>query len=398
MNDFGDRLRRHVRALTPEQPAPFPEVLTRRDRRRRRRRALAAAGTAMVAVAVVAVAIGAQATGSDGPHDSGRPATSSPSPSPAQTPRAEPTYELSSKPSPVVLRLVDGDLVLKPSSYCWQGPSNGRRSLGGCADGFWPTKDLEGVGSPTSVDFWFGVDGWDFGATFTELGEDCPRQYSIQAVTTGDHLFRLDPAGPKGRYRVDLFGRGRHGDVSASFRWTTTVDGPIDQPTAGMALIAGSGDELETYGLSLGVGDLAFQPREAHAEVTVTAANGRSMVLGTQRNDLPAPNAHVKDGTCYAEGSVSFDGDDAHARQAVRLGPAPFSYEVRLTLDGKRYVGTAVWPRDEIADAEPNTMLSFDPPLPAYEIPRSGRTPDPRQPEGEGADGEDGAEAEHVRR
>ncbi len=67
MNDFGDRLRRHVHDLTPEQSAPFREVLTRRDQRRRRRRALAAGGTAMVVVA--AIAIGSQLLGPADPTD-----------------------------------------------------------------------------------------------------------------------------------------------------------------------------------------------------------------------------------------------------------------------------------------------------------------------------------------
>jgi len=321
----------------------------------------------MVAVAVVAFSIGTQVLGSDHAHHALGPATSRPSPSPTQTTRAEPTYEMSNRPSPVVLRLADHDIALKPGTYCWMGPPE-RDGLkhGKCADGYWPTKGLERVGSPGSVDFWFGVEGWDFQATFTELGEDCPRQHSVKAVRTGDQTFRLDPAGPAGRYRVSLFGTGSGGDVATDFIWTTPTDGPTNPPTAGMALIAGERGELESYGLSIGVGNLAFQPREADAEVTVAAANGRSMVLDTQRDDLPDPDAHVREGACYAEGSVSFRGDD-QAQQAARLGPPPFTYRVRLTLDGKRYVGTAVWPRDEIPDAGPNTKLSFDPPLPAYD-------------------------------
>lgn len=65
------------------------------------------------------------------------------------------------------------------------------------------------------------------------------------------------------------------------------------------------------------------------------------------------------------EGSLCIRAHEA-AQQAVRLGPSPFTYRVRLTLDGKRYVGMAVWPRDERSDEAPNTVLSFDPPLPAY--------------------------------
>jgi hypothetical protein len=321
----------------------------------------------MVAVAVVAIAIGTQAVGSDHPHDSSGPATSSPSPSPTEVPRAEPTYELGNRPPPVVLRLADRDVELKAWTYCWMGPADGKGlSRGMCADGFAPTKNLERVESPTSVDFWFGVEGWDFQATFTELGEHCPRQHTVSAVRTGDHTFRLDPAGLAGRYRVNLFGTGEGGDVSTDFVWTTPTDGPTNRPSASMALISGDRGELETYGLWVGVDDLAFQPREAGAEVTVTAANGRSMVVDVERDDLPASDSQVKDGACFAEGSVSFRGDDDQAQQAARLGPPPFTYRVRLTLDGKRYVGTAVWPRDEKADEAPNTVLTFDPPLPAF--------------------------------
>jgi len=353
MNNFRDRLSRHVANLTPEQSAPFREVLARRDKRRRRRRAVAAGGTAMVAV--TAIAIGSQ-WGPGDPTDSAGPATSSPSPT--ETQRPEPTYEWSRQPSPVVLRLAGGDVELKPWSYCWDGPPNAKGTTTGvCADGYARTRELEGIGSPGSVDFWFGVEDWDFQATFTELGADCPRQHTVPAIRTGDQTFRLDPAGLAGRYRVDLFGRGRHGSVSTSFLWTTPTDGPTDQPTAYVALVSGEGDELWAYQLEVGVQDLAFQPQEADVEVTATAANGRSMTLDAELENR---------GECYAEGSLFFRGEEDPAHQATQLGPAPFTYQVLLTLDGKRYVGAAVWPRDEKKDEAPNTVLSFDPPLPAY--------------------------------
>ena len=218
-------------------------------------------------------------------------------------------------------------------------------------------KGLGECRESASLDFWFGVEDWGFEATFTELGVDCPRQHTVQAMRTGDQKFRLDPAGVAGRYRVDLFGRGRHGSVSTSFLWTTSTDGPTDQPTADIALMSGDGDELWAYQLEVGVQDLAFQPREADAEVTVTATNGRSMILGTELDD------HAN---CYAEGSLFFRGELDPAQQPAPLGPAPFTYKVLLTLDGKRFLATAVWPRDEKTDEAPNTVLTFDPPLPAY--------------------------------
>ena len=46
--------------------------------------------------------------------------------------------------------------------------------------------------------------------------------------------------------------------------------------------------------------------------------------------------------------------------------PRPFDYRVEATLDGRTYVGTAVWPRDEKRDEAPYTTLTFEQPLPAY--------------------------------
>ncbi len=243
MNDFGDRLRLHVEALTPEQPAPFRDVLRRRDRRQRRRMTIATVGTAIATVAAVVLGTQLPGPGPDPAPSSGATATSSPSASDPQ--REELTYEWSEEPSPVVLRLADRDLELKPWSYCWSGP-NDRKGIspGICSDGYVQSHRLDRVGSPAFVEFWFGVNDWRFEATYTALGVDCPRQHTVQATRTDDQMFRLDPAGLAGRYRVDLFGRGRHGSVSTSFLWTTPDDGPIDQPAAYIALVSGDQDEL----------------------------------------------------------------------------------------------------------------------------------------------------------
>ena len=315
-------------------------------------------------VSMTAIVIGGHVLGwgapteSAGPGPGPGPAAATSRPVPTEIQRQEPTYEWSGQPSPVVLLLAGRNVELKPWSYCWDGPPDATGTASGlCADGFAQTRDLEGVGSPGSVDFWFGVEDWDFQATFTELGVDCPRQHTVPVMRTGDQTFRLYPAGLAGRYRVDLFGRGRHGDVSMSFLWTTPTGGPMDQPAAYVALVSGDGDELWAYQLEVGVQDLAFQPKEAEVEVTATAANGRSTTLDA---------ALEHRGNCYAEGSLFFRGEEGPAQLATQLGPAPFTYEVLLTLDGKRYVGAAVWPRDEKKDEAPNTVLTFDPPLPAY--------------------------------
>jgi hypothetical protein len=365
MSDFEERLGRHVDESTPEQLPPFGEVVAARDRRRRRRRAVAASGTAMLAVA--AIAVGTQLVGEDEGPVSGGVTTSGPTPTESGDPDL--SYEWSNKPSPVVLLLDDGAVSLRPWAYCWSGPPDDSGSASGiCADGYAETASLDDVGSPGSVDFWFGVSGWEFQATFTELGAKCPRQYTLDAQPTGDKTFRLDPAGPAGRYRVDFFGRGASdvedgpdGDVAASFVWTTPVDGPIEQPAGYLALVTDDGPRYTSYGVELGISDLAFQPQEASAQVTVTSAQGKSATFQPPFEGRAQPD-------CSAEGSLFFaDNDmDAVAAEVAALGEGPFDYRVELTIDGEEYVGTAVWPRDERKDEAPNTVLTFDPPLPAY--------------------------------
>ncbi len=149
-------------------------------------------------VVVAAISIGAQLLGPADPTDAGGPSTSSPV-STRPRPAGGTDVRVEQTALAVVLRLAGRDLELKPSSYCWNGPPNRKGiSPGICVDGWPQTKDLESVGSPASVDFWFGVEGWGFEATFTELGVDCPRQHTAQAIRTGDQEFRLDPAGVPG--------------------------------------------------------------------------------------------------------------------------------------------------------------------------------------------------------
>jgi hypothetical protein len=359
MNEFGRRLDDAVDQATPTTTRGFEDVLERRRRRRHRRRA-ALAGAA----ATVTVIGGVTAAGLWRPEDPGSAADPNPSPTTSTTrhsepgpTRSEPTYTWSDEPSPVVLRLADRDVELQPWTYCWTGPANPEGiSQGTCVDGA-PRRPsgLYDVGRSGSVDFWFGMPGWGFEATFSEIGVDCPRRHTVDATATGQQTFRVDPAGPAGRYQVDLFGRGRGGDVFASFVWTTPEAGPVEQPEASIALVSDQDDALTSYGLEVSVQDLGFQPRHADALVTATAANGRSMTLVAERDG----------DDCYELGSMFFRGDDDEALDVARLGPAPFTYEVTLTFDGRKYVGTAVWPRDEKRDEAPYTILTFDPPLPA---------------------------------
>jgi hypothetical protein len=343
----------------PGEVAPFAAVVARRRRRRATRLAI---GATAVAVAAVAIGVPVMLSGQPDAGPSPAPATQSPTdrttPTTATTAaRPEPTYEWGNSPSPIVLRLAEHDLELAPWTSCWSGPPDaGGISAAACADGFAPDEGLEEVGAPASIDFWFGRPGWQFDATFQELGVKCPRHFTVPAASAGEQGFLVEPAGPAGRYRVDLFGRGPEGDVITSFIWDTPTDGPTDPPRATMALISDDGDGLTSYGLEVSVQDLADQPDTASVEVTATAANGRSTTITAPRSG--------GGNRCYDRGSLFFD--DNESSRAHLLGPAPYTYEVVLTLDGKEYVGTAEWPRDEIKSEAPYTRLSFEPPLPAY--------------------------------
>ena len=359
-DDLSPHLTDLVDDAVPGEVPPFGAVVARRRRRRTTRLAIGA-----TAVAVAAVAIGVPAVLAGGPDTEPSPAPATQSPTDATDPtdpttqaRPDLTYEWANRPAPVVLRLADRDVELDGSG-CWHGPADpDGMSSGRCTDGFIEDADLEPAGSPESVDFWFGRPGWRFDASFVELGVQCPRSFTVPVEATGDRTFRIDPAGPPGHYRVGLFGRGPEGSVYTNFAWDTPTAGPTDPPRATIALVTDAGDDLTSYGLEISVQDLAEQPESASVEVTATAANGRSM-------NLTAPWEDQGD-RCNSRGSLFFQDDDPSG--VADLGPAPFTYEVVLTLDGEEYVGTAVWPRDETRNEAPNTVLTFDPPLPAYTI------------------------------
>jgi hypothetical protein len=149
---------------------------------------------------------------------------------------------------------------------------------------------------------------------------------------------------------VDLDGVGPHGGglkkvpTVLGFVWHTPVDGPVDQPRADV------GDS------ELIVVDLGFEPASALAQVTITDANGKTTTRRLPRSgtDRCTKSADLDDGT-QAQGGLYFAGDFDDP-SIPRLGPGPYTYRVRLTLDGSQYVGTA----------GPNHKVSWTPPLPTY--------------------------------
>lgn len=280
--------------------------------------------------------------------------------------RPIPTYGWEDDPPPVLLRTPEQDIELKAWTTCWSGPPRSfGRSVGYCADGAPAAPEkLPAVAGARAFDFWFGMPGWEFTATYNQLGTDCPHRWTVPAARVGKHQFRIDPAGPAGRYQVDLFGRGKQGDVAMSFVGETTIAGEVPAPTGYTAVLADHDGKLDSYGVELGLSGLAGRHEVATAQIRVTAANGRSTTLPVTRNE----DATESGAGCYDAGSISFRAPDETGRRAAELGPAPFDYRVDLTLDGRKYVGTAVWPRDEDPDQAPGVPLTWSPDLPAYNV------------------------------
>ncbi len=238
----------------------------------------------------------------------------------------------------------DGDVAVPPWTWCYGN---------GCADG--GPSERPRVLAGDSLVFSWPEDGWEFQATFREPGARCPRSLTVPVADLGDHRYRITPAGPAGRWHVDVFGNGSSGDAITTVEWTTTSEGPVQEPVGTVSVLTEHDGELDSYGVELSVDHLAATPRTASARVVVTAASGRSVTLEPQRAR-----------GCQAAGSLWFSSPDRVGRRALALGDGPFGYRVELTLDGRTYVGTGSWPDDEIADMAPATALTWEPALPAY--------------------------------
>jgi hypothetical protein len=351
-DDIERRLASQVDRATPDAPPPFATVTARRDRRRTRRRAgFAVVGSAAAIAAILAGTTMLRADGTTDPDPAPPFATeTSTDPTATQTPAPPmeaPSWDGKGVP-PLSLLLGDEVVVLAPWTSCYAN---------GCRDGLRP-EHLDDVGSPESMAFSFPVPGWKFEATFRDPGDDCGRSITVPATSTGERTFTVDPAGPPRTYAVDLFGRGPGGDVIYSFRWTTPAAGTLPEPDGYLGLLSTSGGERHVYSPELSLNDLARTPENATAVITVTAADGATRTLPTLRPERG----------CYGEGHVFFQGSDGlvDALGLVDLGPLPYTYSVRIVLDGTTYTGTAVYPDDEIKGQEPYAALTFEPPLPAY--------------------------------
>lgn len=351
MDDKENRL--HVEMQGEHAPADAQLRLMARVRRRERGRRLRAGGLGL-AISMLLVVGGYETLRvvqrSDGPtppvstapSPSGDPTVS---PSPSQS-RVEGTTDppLPGSPPPVTVRFFDQSVELVPHTYCFEDL---------CVDGS-PSR-VPDVGAPERVLVVFPLKNWSFTAYFTPSGDDCGRIQSTPLSSNGDGTFSLEPIGFAGLYHVTLFGEAPEGgDLFVGFRWTTPTDGPLPEPSAYLALLSND-DPVTSYGVELHVSNLADTPSAERAIITVRASNGRRITF----------EATPADRDCLPEGTVYWDGPDAKGLAAAGLGEPPFTYEVKLILDGVRYVATATWPDDEIEGEEPAVRLDFFPALPA---------------------------------
>ena len=163
-----------------------------------------------------------------------------------------------------------------------------------------------------------------------------------------DGSWTLQPAGPAGRYDVDIRADGSPGDAVATFTWTTAVRGTIPAPEA----------NLLTDFLELNVRNLDRTPESAQALVTVTAADGRMTTVDLQPQ-------RVEDGArCSETALINLYAGESAPRD---FGPEPRRYDVRLELDGRRYRARATAPAEvEERDGHAQVPLTVDPPLPGF--------------------------------
>ena len=293
----------------------------------------------LTTLALAGVLLGA--CGEAVPATSGDPGVRpTPSPSPSDV-HSEPP-DLQAPPS-VIVRYFDELIELAPWTYCYEN---------GCADGAPPTNPPD-VGNPEEILVEYPLPGWSFSASFRPADDDCGRVQEVPLEQTGEGEFVLRQAGYSGTYDVTLMGRG-NGDLFVTFAWTTPTDGPRPSPEARLAVLAEHDGELDSYGVELELSHLAETPKSASAWVTVRADDGEEVTFRAKRAR-----------GCRPEGTVYWDGPDRKGLEAAGIGDGPFTYEVKLELDGVGYVGTGEFPADEIEGNEPSVALRFTPNLPA---------------------------------
>jgi len=260
-----------------------------------------------------------------------------------------PPTTLSGSPSglerPPDLRVrADGiELLLSPYSYCWFVEGQGV-----CADGVpqepLPTLTLD---DSSELSVWFPLD-WQLWATLLAGGEYCNGAMVIDADPQGSPLETL---GPAGTYRVEVFGRGQHGDAAWAFKLVTSKDRSSPPPYVQVFWFPSDRDLEADTPFYAQVGNILAQPTEVSATVVVEASNGESeeFVLSV-----------IDDGGCWAS-NIGLEGPAQFTAQVLGLGPPPYAAILTVTIDGRTITGTPLlWPDDFPANSNESRRVAAD--------------------------------------
>ncbi|WP_203883840.1 hypothetical protein [Planotetraspora kaengkrachanensis] len=254
------------------------------------------------------------------------------------------------QPPQVVVHGGGRQVSLDAFTYCYRNT---------CADG--RPEDLPDLGTVTGdIVVSFPLEDWTFQATQLQpavaFPQPCDLQIPARLVSTGTGTWRLEPAGPPGRYRVDLFGRTSGGDLAAAFAVTTTRAGSTPAPRAGLGAFYDHDGRPDNYGtFEFGIDYLSRTPRKAAVKLTITGQGGRASY------EL----ARVED-ECRPKGQVRFHAEVPNESVSRAVGREPYTIEVELELDGTRHAASMVWPRDVSTDPDAGGALTpvFTPALP----------------------------------
>jgi len=267
---------------------------------------------------------------------------------------AQPTEQSGgSTPPPVIVSSADKQLSLDPVTYCWTVEGTSSAGNGACVDGAPsnPPPDLGAVSGEITVTF--GADGWLFEASSQEASRDCAEAFPAVVRQVGGRTWHIALAGPRGRYAVELFGRGPQGDVAVSFAVQTSVDGRSPEPVASLTTFYVHGSEPDATSFDLVATYLGTTPTRSRARLTVTSDDGRQSTY-----NLTASSSDRASGC----GNIALSARAPKGRVLEEVGQPPYALLVALELDGRRYTATATWPND--VDKSESIPLRFDPPLP----------------------------------
>jgi hypothetical protein len=266
-------------------------------------------------------------------------------------------------PPPLVLQRPEGDVDLPAYAWCFFDTG-----VGGCADGPEPANPPQ-TSAEDPLTFSFPLEGWTFTAAFRQPGPyaECERTVQIDAVASENGVFVVSAPVPAGEWVVQIRGNGQDGGSLATALGWTVATGFMAPPTVrGEALFlgppaiynAGDGDDVlnEVYGPSLALTGLASDPREATGALVLSDADGEMRYPLQIAND-----------DCPRDGNVVMTSKNPNEPVDLSddLGDPPYSYEVRLILDGEEHVGSGQWPDDLNPGKSNQLRLAWSPPLPA---------------------------------